>query len=105
MLKKLGAHPNIVQLFDIVRSKSQTVYLVFEFVEFDLKRIFEQREKIVFTKPQIKYLMKQIIDGLVYMHSKRIIHRDIKSENILANTRGVLKHADFGLARDLMPPI
>jgi len=44
------------------------------------------------------------MDGLVYMHKKNIIHRDIKSENILANANGVLKHADFGLARDLMPP-
>ena len=42
MLKKLGEHPNIVQLVDIVRSKSQAVYLVFEYVEFDLYRILRK---------------------------------------------------------------
>ena len=42
------------------------------------------------------------MEGLVFMHKKRIIHRDIKSENILINAKGELKYADFGLARDLM---
>ena len=37
------------------------------------------------------------------MHKNKIIHRDIKSENILVNSKGVLKYADFGLARDIMP--
>lgn len=85
VLKKLERHPNIVQLVDIVRSKSQAVYLVFEFVEFDLYRIL-RREQVVFSKPQLKFLMKQIMDGLVFMHRNGIIHRDIKSENLLVNT-------------------
>ena len=38
------------------------------------------------------------------MHKQKIIHRDIKSENILMNTKGELKYADFGLARDLIAP-
>ena len=101
VLKKLAKHTNIVELFDIVRSKSQAVYLVFEYVEFDLYRIL-RKEQIVFTKPQLKYLMKQIMDGLIFMHKNNIIHRDIKTENILVNTSGVLKFADFGLARDLI---
>ena len=106
VLKKLYAlqrHPNIVQLVDIVRSKSQAVYLVFEYVDFDLYRIL-RREQIVFSKPQLKFLMKQIMDGLLFMHQNSIIHRDIKSENLLVNTQGVLKYADFGLARDLFKP-
>ena len=48
--------------------------------------------------------MKQIMDGLLFMHKNNIIHRDIKSENLLVNTQGVLKYADFGLARDLFKP-
>ena len=105
MLKKLEAHPNIVQLVDIVRSKSQTVYLVFEYVEFDLKKVFEQRDLIVFSKLQLKYLMRQVMEGLAFMHRKRIIHRDVKSENILVSASAELKFADFGLARDLLPAV
>ena len=101
VLKKLADHPNIVKLVDIVSSKSNAVYLVFEFVEFDLFKLL-RKENVAFTKPQIKFIFKQIMEGLVFMHKKRIIHRDIKSENILINAKGELKYADFGLARDLM---
>ena len=45
------------------------------------------------------------MDGLVFMHRSQIIHRDVKSENILINTDGCLKFADFGLARDLIKPV
>ena len=45
------------------------------------------------------------MEGLAYMHRHKIIHRDIKSENILISSKGVLKYADFGLARDLMPEV
>ena len=78
------------------------MYLVFEFCEFDLYKLL-RKENVAFTKPQIKFIFKQIIEGLAYMHRKKIIHRDIKSENILINSKGVLKYADFGLARDIMP--
>ena len=101
VLKKLAEHPNIVKLVDIVSSKSNAVYLVFEFVEFDLYKLL-RKENTAFTKLQIKFIFKQIMEGLVFMHKKRIIHRDIKSENILINAKGELKYADFGLARDLM---
>lgn len=102
MLKKLSNHPNIVQLVDIVRSKSQSIYLVFEFVEFDLKKLMD-RPHIVFTKAQLKYIFKQILDGLSYMHSRGVIHRDVKSENLLIDPKGKLCFADFGLARDYVP--
>lgn len=87
MLKKLADHPNIVQLVDIVRSKSQSIYLVFEYVEFDIKKLMD-RAHIVFSKPQLKYIFKQILEGLAFMHSKGIIHRDIKSENLLIDPKG-----------------
>ena len=45
------------------------------------------------------------MEGLAFMHENKIIHRDLKSENILINSKGVLKYADFGLARDLVPEI
>jgi len=45
-----------------------------------------------------------MLEGLEYMHKRRIIHRDIKGGNILINSQGIVKLADFGLARDMIHP-
>lgn len=50
--------------------------------------------------PQIKCLMIQFIQGMIYLHDLDIIHRDIKSCNILVTRQGVVKIADFGLSRE-----
>lgn len=49
----------------------------------------------------IAYILKQILIGLVSLHSKRQIHRDLKSDNLLYNTIGEVKIADFGFAIQL----
>jgi CTD kinase subunit alpha len=101
VLHKLSNHENIVRLVDIVRSKNYAIYLVFEFLEFDLCKLIK-KPNIAFTRAQLKYIFKQILEGLVYMDSQRVIHRDVKSENILVSSQGDIKFADFGLARDFV---
>ncbi|KAL1813064.1 hypothetical protein ACET3Z_023129 [Daucus carota] len=91
-------HPNIIKLEGVVVSEmSCTVYLVFEYMEHDLARLLS-RPGLTFTEPQIKCYMKQMLRGLDYCHRHGILHRDIKSSNLLAGSDGILKIADFGLA-------
>ena len=77
------------------------MYLVFEFVEHDLHGIIDS--KIKFELQHIKCLMKQLLEGIRYLHERQYIHRDIKGGNLLLTKHGVLKIADFGLARTYDP--
>jgi serine/threonine protein kinase len=45
-----------------------------------------------------QYILRQVLIGLAYLHNNSILHRDIKSDNILMNSTGVIKVADFGFA-------
>lgn len=49
--------------------------------------------------------MKQLLDGIVFCHSRRIIHRDLKPQNLLLDNKGTIKIADFGLALAFGIPI
>lgn len=102
ILKALN-HKNIVKLKEIVTSKEQnsipkSVYLVFEYHEYDLTGILGTRE-IRLTQDHIKSWSMQLLQGVNYMHVNQIIHRDLKSANILIGRNGELKIADWGLAR------
>ena len=105
-LLKMLEHPNIIKLREIVVSKScqknknrGSTFLVFDYMDHDfvgLKNI-----KIEFTLSQIKCIIFQILQGVKYLHEKKILHRDLKSANILLNNTGEVKIADFGLARQI----
>lgn len=76
--------------------------MVFEYLEFDLTGIIETKE-IKITQDHIKSWSNQLLKGVHYMHVNKIIHRDLKSSNLLINRRGELKIADWGLARSWNP--
>lgn len=108
MLMKKCHHENILEILEIVTSKiyskntkKQEVYLVFEYMDHDLSGLSLAKHK--FTLPQIKYIMFQLLKGVEYLHKNNIIHRDIKSANILINKYGKVKLGDFGLARNITP--
>ncbi|CAB4056518.1 CDK9 [Lepeophtheirus salmonis] len=99
---QLLKHDNIVNLYEICQQYSRhnktTFYLVFEFCEHDLAGLLSN-VKVQFSLGEIKKVMQQILEGLFYIHANKIIHRDMKAANILITRQGVLKLADFGLAR------
>ncbi|CEG41813.1 cmgc cdk cdc2 protein kinase [Plasmopara halstedii] len=96
-------HRNIVSLLDCLQEDGK-LFLVFEFMEKDLKRYMEH--KLGKLDPaQIKSFLYQLLKGLAFSHSRGIMHRDLKPQNLLVNTTGELKIADFGLARAFSLPI
>lgn len=72
--------------------------MVFEYMELDLTGLLSH-PSVSFTPSNIKSLIYQTLDGLAYLHAHSILHRDLKGSNILVSSTGVLKLADFGLAR------
>ncbi|KAJ7885979.1 Pkinase-domain-containing protein [Mycena leptocephala] len=99
LLKELE-DDNIVRLFNIVHA-DQKLFLVFEYLEMDLKRFMEEgnRENSPISPALVKKFTRQLSLGLVYCHSRRILHRDLKPQNLLIDKHNNLKLADFGLAR------
>ena len=73
------------------------LYLVFEYIEHDLGGLIDSKYK--FSVPEVKCIMKQLFEVLDYLNEKKVIHRDIKSSNILLSNNHHVKLADFGLAR------
>ena len=80
-----------------------TFYLIFEFCEHDLAGLLSNAN-VKFSLGEIKKVMHQLLNGLFYIHSSKILHRDMKAANILITKNGVLKLADFGLARAFSLP-
>ncbi|KAJ0410944.1 hypothetical protein ATCC90586_004297 [Pythium insidiosum] len=96
-------HPNIVRLLDCLQEEGK-LFLVFEFVDKDLKRFMEHKLGSL-DATLIKGLLYQLLRGLAFSHSRGIMHRDLKPQNLLVSLDGKLKIADFGLARAFSIPI
>lgn len=74
-----------------------------DFIEHDLKILSEDMQE-PFLQSEVKTLMLQLVSATALMHSQWIVHRDLKTSNLLMNNRGQIKVADFGLARYLGEP-
>ncbi|KAF7619829.1 negative regulator of the PHO system [Aspergillus flavus] len=104
LMKELQ-HENILSLYDVVHTENKLM-LVFEYMDKDLKRYMDTYGNRGQLEPGIiKSFVYQLLRGVAHCHENRILHRDLKPQNLLINTKGQLKLADFGLARAFGIPV
>ncbi|KFQ11554.1 Cyclin-dependent kinase 3, partial [Haliaeetus albicilla] len=103
LLKELK-HPNIVRLLDVIHSQKK-LYLVFEYLNQDLKKYMDSSRTGELPLSLVKNYLFQLLQGVSFCHSHRVIHRDLKPQNLLINEAGAIKLADFGLARAFGVPL
>ncbi|KAI4209913.1 MAG: hypothetical protein LQ351_007198 [Letrouitia transgressa] len=104
LMKELK-HENIVSLHDVIHTENKLM-LVFEYMDKDLKKYMDSRGQggqLDFIT--IKSFMYQLLQGISFCHENRVLHRDLKPQNLLINSKGQLKLADFGLARAFGIPV
>ncbi|XP_064778843.1 cyclin-dependent kinase 11B-like isoform X5 [Oncorhynchus masou masou] len=98
-------HPNIVTVREIVvGSNMDKIYIVMNYVEHDLKSLMETMKQ-PFLPGEVKTLMIQLLRGVRHLHDNWILHRDLKTSNLLLSHKGILKVGDFGLAREYGSPL
>lgn len=102
LLKDLQHHA-IVELFDVAVMDS-SIFMIFEYLDMDLKKLLD-KYKPAFTPKLVKSYMHQMLDAIAFCHMNRILHRDLKPQNLLVDRDGHLKLADFGLARSFNVPM
>lgn len=95
-IMKLLIHPNIVKLYEVIETE-KTLYLVMEYV--NNGEVFEFLVKNGRMKENIaRQKFRQIVSAVQYLHSKNIIHRDLKAENLLLDSNMDVKIVDFGFS-------
>ena len=95
-------HQNVIELVDVFGHKSN-VSIVMDFMDTDLEVIIKD-PSIILTPANIKSYTLQTLLGLEYLHMNWILHRDLKPNNLLVDSKGCLKLGDFGLAKQFGSP-
>lgn len=104
VLRQLNSqdHPNIVRLLDVCHGQQVDgvliMYLVFEHIEQDLDTYIKKNRR-GFTTIEIRNLSREILSAVDFLHLNRVVHRDLKPQNLLVTHDGHIKLADFGLAK------
>ncbi|KAI0079611.1 Pkinase-domain-containing protein [Panus rudis PR-1116 ss-1] len=98
-------HENVVGIREVVVGETLTqVFIVMDFIEHDLKTLLTVMPA-PFLQSEIKTLLRQLLSAVAFCHERWILHRDLKTSNLLMNNRGTIKVADFGLARRYGDPV
>ncbi|KAK9476178.1 kinase-like domain-containing protein [Lipomyces japonicus] len=104
LMKELK-HENVVSLYDVIHTENK-LNLVFEYMDKDLKKYMDSRgDHGALDYVTIKSFMLQLLRGIAFCHDNRVLHRDLKPQNLLINSKGQLKLGDFGLARAFGIPV
>jgi len=99
-LQQMQDHENIVMLQNVLKADNDLdIYLVFEYMETDLHATIRAN---ILEEIHKQYIVYQSFKALMYMHSAKLVHRDMKPANLLLNSECLMKVADFGLARSLI---
>ncbi|KAA1119349.1 hypothetical protein PGT21_023037 [Puccinia graminis f. sp. tritici] len=100
----MARHENIVHVREIVVGDTLTqIFIVMDFIEHDLKTLLSTM-RTPFLASEVKTILMQLLSATALCHNNWIIHRDLKTSNLLMNNRGQIKVADFGLARTYGDP-
>lgn len=97
ILTKLN-HNHIISVFDSFETETEFT-LVMECAHGELYEVLQDDKRL--PVEMVQQIAKQLVQALHYLHSNRIIHRDIKPQNILVGHNGIVKLADFGFARSM----
>ncbi|XP_028841722.1 cyclin-dependent kinase 4 [Denticeps clupeoides] len=104
LLRRLEAfrHPNIIRMLDVsvcVRDQALDMTVVFEYIDQDLAAFLHSASQTGLSRDKIRDVTRQLLSGLDFLHSNMVVHRDLKPDNVLISSRGVVKITDLGLAR------
>lgn len=98
-------HPSIVDVKEVVVGNSlDSIFMVMEYMEHDLKGLMETMKQ-PFSQSEVKCLMLQLLEGMSFLHDNWVLHRDLKTSNLLLNNCGELKICDLGLSRQYGSPL
>lgn len=104
LMKELK-HENIVGLHDVIHTENKLM-LVFDYMDGDLKKYMDNNGDRGALRPElIRSFMYQLLKGIDFCHKNKVLHRDLKPQNLLINHLGKLKLGDFGLARAFGIPV
>ncbi|KAH8244131.1 hypothetical protein KR026_000127 [Drosophila bipectinata] len=104
LLKELK-HANIVCLEDVLMEENR-IYLIFEFLSMDLKKYMDSLPADKHMDPKlVRSYLYQITSAILFCHRRRVLHRDLKPQNLLIDKNGIIKVADFGLGRSFGIPV
>uniref|UniRef100_A0A8D8SF66 non-specific serine/threonine protein kinase n=1 Tax=Cacopsylla melanoneura TaxID=428564 RepID=A0A8D8SF66_9HEMI len=97
-IQKHLAHPNIIKFIESHETAHEFV-LITEFAHMSLSQLLEQKKRL--SEINCVQILTNLISALYYLHSNRVLHRDLKPQNVLLNKAGIAMLCDFGFARSM----